>query len=96
MADIQLQHEAVTAAVEEMQQAAQQMHSNLDELAQVLQANRDKFQGDAANAFIEFQQAVSRNDSAMTGEFASGAQILSDMHDTLSKADSRAAQGFHQ
>ncbi|MFE9426021.1 WXG100 family type VII secretion target [Kitasatospora sp. NPDC006697] len=93
MADIQLQHESIDNAFQELLQAAQTMQSNLDELVQQLQGLASQ-SGSYKEAFHEFFAVVHQNEGQMHEDIKKGAQILDQMNHTMRYADQSAAAGF--
>ncbi|MFD9335092.1 WXG100 family type VII secretion target [Streptomyces sp. NPDC060028] len=94
MADIDINHNALAEANEDMKAAAKQMHSNLEMLVTELSTVKDKFKGAAAAAFQDFVTTVHQLDTAMSQEFDTGADKLADMHLTIRNADKRSAALF--
>ncbi|GAA1988661.1 WXG100 family type VII secretion target [Kitasatospora viridis] len=93
MADIQLQHEAIDNAFQELISAAQTMQSNLDELVQQLQTLAQQ-SGSYKEAFQDFFKVVHDNETQMHDDIHKGAQILDTMNHTMRYADQAAAAGF--
>lgn len=94
MADIQLRHETVDRAVDEMVQATQQMRTNMEELVQQLQSMASTFTGAAADSWHQFQNAANRADDAMNNDFGQGHVVLTEMHNIHKLADRQGAQIF--
>jgi uncharacterized protein YukE len=94
MADIQLRHETVDQAVQEMVQATNQMKTNMDDLVQGLQQMASTFTGAAADAWQQFQKAANDADNAMNADFGKGAYTLEEMHNIHKNADFRGAGVF--
>ncbi|MGW6688104.1 WXG100 family type VII secretion target [Streptomyces sp. NPDC054961] len=94
MSDIEINHNALVEANEDMKAAAKQMHTNLAALVTDLSTVKDNFKGAAAAAFQDFVTTVQQLDTAMSTEFDSGADKLADMHMTIRNADKRSAALF--
>jgi len=94
MADIQLNHQSVQQAVDDMVQATQQMRTNLDALLQELRPVASTFTGAAADSWQQFQVAANHADNTMNNDFGQGHVILSDMHQAHISADLRGASIF--
>jgi methyl-accepting chemotaxis protein len=95
MADIQLRHESVDQAVQEMIQATQQMRTNMEELLRGLQSMAHTFTGASADAWHQFQQAANAADNAMNNDFGQGHVVLAEMHNIHKNADLKGASVFH-
>ncbi|WP_035841685.1 WXG100 family type VII secretion target [Kitasatospora azatica] len=93
MANIQLHHESIDNAFQDLLQAAQSMQNNLDELIQTLTPLR-AHSGSYKEAFEQFFTAVQQNEGQMHQDITKGAQILDEMNHTMRYADQAAAQGF--
>jgi uncharacterized protein YukE len=91
VADISLNHEGVNQAVAEMQQATSQIENSLDDLMQQLRPLATSFTGESANAWVQFQNAVSSAEHAMSADFGKGATVLDTMHGSLTDGDKRGA-----
>ncbi|MCX4745833.1 hypothetical protein OG455_09900 [Kitasatospora sp. NBC_01287] len=95
MADIYLNHEALNEAVEELTRAAGVMDSNLEELQSELKVLESQA-GQYKEAFEAFFAVVSANQAEMRADLAKGASTLSDMHETMRRADISGAMAFEQ
>jgi uncharacterized protein YukE len=93
MADIQLQHESIDQAFQELIQAAQTMQSNLDDLVNTLKPLAHQ-SGKYQSAFEDFFRVVHANENKMHEDIHQGAQILDQMNHTMRYADQAAAAGF--
>ncbi len=91
---VQLQHEALNQATEELRSAGNTMKSNLDDLVSTLKGLQDGFQGAAAEAFNNFLNVVSQNESQMSDDLNSAANTLDTMHQTMIDADNNARNHF--
>ena len=91
---MELDHQVITEANEQMKQYAHEMSNNLESLLQELLPVEQGFQGAAGAAFQDFKLTVQRLDDAMSTEFDKGADNLSEMHLTISNADKRSASMF--
>ncbi|WP_034087238.1 WXG100 family type VII secretion target [Streptacidiphilus albus] len=91
---VQLQHEALNQATDELRSAGNTMKSNLDDLVSTLKGLQDGFQGAAAEAFNNFLNVVSQNESQMSDDLNSAATTLETMHRTMIDADNSARNHF--
>lgn len=91
MADISLNHEGINEAVTDMQQATTRIENSLDDLMSQLRPLATSFTGEAANAWLRFQSAVSRAEQALSADFGKGATVLDAMHGSLADGDRRGA-----
>ncbi len=91
---VQLQHEALNQATDELRSAGNTMKSNLDDLVSTLKGLQDGFQGAAAEAFNNFLSVVSQNESQMSDDINSAANTLDTMHRTMIDADNSARNNF--
>lgn len=91
MADISVSHIGVDQAVTDMQQATTQIETELDNLMHQLQPLAQSFAGQAAGAWVDFQNTVSSAESAMSADFGKGSTVLDTMHSHLKDGDRRGA-----
>ena len=91
---VSLQHETLNQATQELRAAGNTMKSNLDDLVSTLKGLQDDFQGSAAEAFTNFLNVVSQNESQMSDDINSAANTLDQMHETMTNADLSASKGF--
>jgi uncharacterized protein YukE len=91
MADIQLNHETVNQAVDEMNQTAQQMESAVEDLINQLTPLSTSFQGAAAVAFNDISANRQKIYDDLTATFSNGAGVLGNMHQELIAGDRRGA-----
>ncbi|MFF8430649.1 WXG100 family type VII secretion target [Streptomyces sp. NPDC016566] len=94
MADIQLQHETVQQATEEMKQATKTMITNLEDLIQGLQNMRSTFSGQSAQEFNAFLKVAHQAEGVMHNDFGQGSNALEGMHECLTNADNKGATLF--
>ena len=94
MADIQLNHESVNQATEEMQQATMTMSNNLNDLLQGLQAMSATFSGNTATEWEVFRTTAQNADAAMQKDFGQGAHVLANMHQAHIDSDRKGVSLF--
>ncbi len=92
--DLQLRHESIDQAFEELVQAGKTMKNDMDTLVSTLTGIQEHFTGQAAQAFQDFLKVVSDNEGAMSDDIHQGAITLDTMHQTMKYADQAAAAGF--
>jgi ABC-type transporter Mla subunit MlaD len=93
---IQLNHESVNQAIEEMQQATATMDQNLQDLLQGLQSMAATFSGQSATAWEQFRTVAQSADAQMQADFGQGANRLQMMHEAHIDADTNGTRIFGQ
>jgi uncharacterized protein YukE len=91
MSDIFLRHETINQAVEDMNTAASQMVTAVEDLTGQLATYMASFSGDAADQFGMIYRNRKQINDELTTTFSAGASSLGDMHQGMIDADRTAA-----
>ncbi|WP_333769021.1 WXG100 family type VII secretion target [Streptomyces sp. IBSBF 2435] len=91
MANVNLRHEGVSQAVEDMQRVANDMLSAVEDLMNQLQPLASSFSGMAAEVFEEISKNRQQIYHDLTANFSAGSSTLDTMHQSLNDGDRRGA-----
>jgi uncharacterized protein YukE len=94
MADIQIYHESLDQATQNMQGLTRQMTQSMDDLKGILTTVAQDFTGNASDSWQEFQTTVDNANTAMNNDFGTGGNTLLEMHQFHRNADTQGAAIF--
>lgn len=94
MADISLQHSALSEAETSMGSAGNQMDSQMSDFMAQLQRYAASFEGQTKDAWTQMQNTVDTKTNEAHQAYAQAGQALGQIHQMLTDADNKGAAQF--